>query len=129
MDADDPFDTVSGSTGLTGAADTTLVLSTTSEGKVLYGRGRDLPEFECAVGFDAETCRWSDLGRPCDAFGSETRKAIREALKAGFQTPKDIADFANLDYDLCAKTLQRMTESGEVEKGGRGRYRLRPDTF
>ncbi|NND43239.1 MAG: AAA family ATPase [Silicimonas sp.] len=128
MDADDPFDTVSGSTGLTGAADTTLVLSTTSEGKVLYGRGRDLAEFECAMDFDAETCRWSDLGRPCDVFGSETRKAIREALKAGHQTPKDIAEHGGLEYDLCAKTLQRMAESGEVEKGGRGRYRRKPDT-
>ena len=126
-DADDPFDTVSGSTGLTGAADTTLVLSNTSEGKVLYGRGRDLAELEIAVSFDIQTCLWSDLGRPCDAYGSETRKAIREALKAGEITPTDIAQHADIDYELCAKTLQRMTEGGEVEKGGRGRYRLAPD--
>lgn len=68
-DADDPFDTVSGSTGLTGAADGTLVLTNTSEGKVLYGRGRDLMEFESAVAFDAATCQWSDLGRPSEAYG------------------------------------------------------------
>jgi len=127
MDADDPFDTVSGSTGLTGAADSTIILSSTSEGKVLYGRGRDLAEFECAMDFDAGTCRWSDLGRPCDAFGSETRKAIRDALKDGMITPKDIAEHGDLDYDLCAKTLQRMAEGGEIEKGGRGHYRLTPD--
>lgn len=126
-ESDDPFDAVSGSTGLTGAADATLVLQRTSEGTVLYGRGRDLVEFESAVAFDAETCRWSDLGRPCDAFGSETRKAIREALKAGHQTPKEIAEAGDLDYDLCAKTLQRMAEGGEIQKGGRGRYRLTPD--
>ena len=104
-----------------------MILTTTSEGKVLYGRGRDLAEFECAMDFDADTCRWSDLGRPCDAFGGETRKAIRDALKAGHQTPKEIADHGDLDYDLCAKTLQRMADGGEIEKGGRGRYRLRPD--
>ncbi len=129
MDAEDPFDTVSGSTGLTGAADTTLVLKSTSNGKVLYGRGRDLAEVECALEFDPTTCRWSDLGRPCDAFGSETRKAIREALRAGKQTPKEISEACDIDYDLCAKTLQRMTESGEVQKGGRGRYRLTPNPF
>ena len=128
MDADDPFDTVSGSTGLTGAADSTLVLTTTSEGKVLYGRGRDLAEFDCAMDFDAETCRWSDLGRPCDVFGGETRRTIRDALSEGLQTPKEIANHGDLDYDLCAKTLQRMAEGGEIEKGGRGRYRPRPDT-
>jgi hypothetical protein len=126
-DADDPFDTVSGSTGLTGAADATLVLSTTQDGRVLYGRGRDLAEFAAAVSFDADTCTWSDLGRPSDVHGSETRKAVREALKAGMIAPKDIADHTGLDYDLCAKTLQRMCESGEVQKGGYGRYRLTPD--
>ena len=129
MEADDPFDTVSGSTGLTGAADSTLVLTTTREGKVLYGRGRDLAEFECAMDFDASTCRWSDLGRPCDAFGSDTRKAIRAELKAGKQSPTEIAEAAGLDYELCAKTLQRMVDGGEVERGGRGRYRLRPDSL
>ncbi|WP_135507039.1 AAA family ATPase [Roseovarius aestuariivivens] len=126
-DADDPFDTVSGSTGLTGAADATLVLGSTTDGKVLYGRGRDLAEFESAVDFDPQTCQWSDLGRPCDVHGSQTRKAIRAALKVGRATPKDIAEHADLDYDLCAKTLQRMTVGGEVEKGGRGNYRLKPD--
>ena len=129
MDADDPFDTVSGSTGLTGAADSTIILTTTGDGKVLYGRGRDLAEFECAMDFDPITCRWSDLGRPCDAFGSETRKAIREALKDGMIHPKEIAKHGDLDYDLCAKTLQRMAEGGEVEKGGYGRYRLTPNAL
>lgn len=126
-DADDPFDTVSGSTGLTGAADTTLILSRTHDGTVLYGRGRDLSVTEIAVDFDPTTCVWSDLGRPCDVFGSDTRKAIRSALKDGHQTPQEIASAAELDYDLCAKTLQRMAEGGEIEKGGRGRYRRTPD--
>jgi len=126
-EADDPFDTVSGSTGLTGAADATLILTNTSNGKVLYGRGRDLMEFESAVAFDAETCQWSDLGRPSEAYGSETRKAIREALKAGKQTPKDIAEHGAIEHELCAKTLQRMAAGGEIEKGGYGRYRLTPD--
>ncbi|MEL6642745.1 MAG: AAA family ATPase [Pseudomonadota bacterium] len=128
-DAEDAFDTVSGSTGLTGAADTTLILTKTTDGTVLYGRGRDLPETERALDFDPTTCRWSDLGRPSDVFGSETRIAIRAALTAGKQNPTEIAEHGDLDYNLCAKTLQRMAEGGEIEKGGRGRYRLRPDPF
>ena len=126
-DADDPFDTVSGSTGLTGAADATLILTNTSDGTVLYGRGRDLVEFESAVDFNPINCRWSDLGQPSDAHGSETRKAIRLALKAGRQTPTEIAEHSGIEYDLCAKTLQRMAEGGEIQKGGRGRYRLTLD--
>ena len=84
-------------------------------------------EFEAAVAFDADTCQWSDLGRPSEAYGSETRKAIREALKAGMLTPKEIADHGDIAYDLCAKTLQRMTEGGEIGKGGYGRYHLITD--
>ena len=83
--------------------------------------------FESAVAFDPDTCQWSDLGRPSEAYGSATRKAVREALKAGKQTPTEIAEHGDIDYDLCAKTLQRMVAGGEVEKGGRGRYRLTPD--
>ena len=126
-DADDPFDTVSGSTGLTGAADTTLILTRNTDGSVLYGRGRDLSETEMAVDFDLTTCLWSDLGLPCDVFGSNTRKAIRAALKDGHQSPQEITEATGLDYDLCAKTLQRMAEGGEIQKGGRGRYRPTPD--
>jgi RecA-family ATPase len=46
MEAEDPLDTVSGTLGFTGAADSVLVLSSTAQGKVLYGRGRDIEEIE-----------------------------------------------------------------------------------
>jgi RecA-family ATPase len=129
MDADDPFDTVSGTTGLTGAADSTLVLTSTSDGKVLYGRGRDMPEFERALRFDPEHCRWSDLGPPSEVFSSDTRQAILAALRDGMTTPSDISNLSGVDYDLCAKTLQRMAAGGEVEKEGRGQYRLAAETL
>jgi hypothetical protein len=51
------------------------------------------------------------------AFSSNlSRLAPNEILKDSYQ-----------DHELCAKTLQRMAEGGEIEKGGRGRYRLTPD--
>ena len=42
MESEDPLDTASGSTGLTGAADSILVLNRDGQGPTLYGRGRDL---------------------------------------------------------------------------------------
>ena len=56
-DSEDPFDSVSGSTGLTGAADTTLILTRRGVGCILYGRGRDLEEFETGLEFDGEVLR------------------------------------------------------------------------
>ncbi|MCH8811341.1 MAG: AAA family ATPase, partial [Gemmatimonadetes bacterium] len=91
-EADDALDTVSGSTGLTGAADTTLIL-TRREGDggcILYGRGRDLEEFETGLEFDAMACRWRDLGDPAEAFASDTRQAIFAAIRAGKTAAKAI---------------------------------------
>jgi hypothetical protein len=61
-EADDPFDTVSGSLGLTGAADTILILKRQTGGVTLYARGRDIEERETALHFEKTTCRWSILG-------------------------------------------------------------------
>jgi AAA domain len=49
MDADDPVDTISGSLGLAGAADTCLILARSSKGTTLYVRGRDIEEGERAI--------------------------------------------------------------------------------
>jgi hypothetical protein len=56
-DADDVFDTVSGTLGLTGAADTILVLSKRSGKAVLHARGRDIEDSETALKFDSAACR------------------------------------------------------------------------
>jgi RecA-family ATPase len=50
MDAEDPFDMVSGTNGLTGAADTILVLRRQAGSVTLHARGRDIEEKETPVG-------------------------------------------------------------------------------
>src|SRR5262249_44319705 len=58
-EADDPFDTISGTLGLTGAVDSILVLKRDSYGSyVLHGKGRDLVEVEKAMTFDRNACLW-----------------------------------------------------------------------
>ena len=60
-EADDPLEAVSGTNGLTGAADTIMVLNRTTDGPKLYGRGRDIEEIEKALKFDRGT--WQVLGK------------------------------------------------------------------
>ena len=56
MDAEDVFDTVSGTLGLTGAVDTILVLTRKAQGTTLHIRGRDIEdEADLAVQFKADT--------------------------------------------------------------------------
>jgi RecA-family ATPase len=51
----DPLEKVSGTLGLSGAADTVLILDRDAQGMTLYGRGRDIEEIETAVQFSRET--------------------------------------------------------------------------
>ena len=62
MDAEDPFDTVSGTLGLTGAADTILIMRRHAGSVLLHVRGRDVEESETPLQFNKDTCRWTMLG-------------------------------------------------------------------
>lgn len=126
----DPLDMVSGSTGLTGAMDTILVLNRGSEGVTLYGRGRDIEEIESAVQFDRVNCRWSMLGDAREVRMSAERRTILDALRAGAEPlgPNVIADVTGHSPTSTRRLLFSMTRDGEVSKVGRGRYTL-PDLY
>ena len=124
MEADDPIDTVSGTLGLTGAADTVLVLSRKSDGVTLYGRGRDIAEVETAMSFSKENYRWSILGAPADVRRSDERKWILERLQTANVpfTPQKMAELAGFSHDAARQMLIRMAAAGEVKKLKRGSY-------
>ena len=76
MEADDPLNSVSGSLGLVGCADTTLVVARSSQGTTLYVRGRDIEEAEHAVTFNRDTCRWTIMGDAAEIRRSNGRGSI-----------------------------------------------------
>jgi hypothetical protein len=124
MEADDPLDAVSGTLGLVGSADTTLVLDRNSQGVTLYGRGRDIETLERAMEFDTATCRWRMLGDAAEVRMSDTRKRISDALpKSGDPvTVADIADETGLHSNTVKQRLRGMVTDGEAKKVSRGRY-------
>lgn len=121
---DDQLDTVSGSTGLTGAMDAILVLDKSAGIVTLYGRGRDVEEIEIALQFDKTTCRWSTMGDPHTLRRSEQRNSILQLLmdKPDGLAPKDVARELNLTAENARKLLSRMAEQGDIEKIKRGLY-------
>ncbi|MCW0047201.1 AAA family ATPase [Brevundimonas sp. BT-123] len=127
-EAGDKLEKVSGTNGLTGAADTTIILDRDGEGVTLSGRGRDIAEFETAMEFDKDTCRWRVLGDAKEVRVSDERKAILEALEGEGEPvgPNAIADVSGLKRDNVRFLLGRMVKAGEVQKVGRGKY-LHPD--
>lgn len=125
MDAEDPIDMISGTLGLSGCADTVMVLNRVSHGTTLYGRGRDIEEFERAVEFSKEACRWRLLGDADEVRRSDTRKAIITAL-TGVESmmPKEIAAACGMEPNNIHQALYRMVRDNEVAKEGHGKYRL-----
>jgi hypothetical protein len=120
----DPFDKVSGTLGLSGAADSVLILDRNGSGTTLYGRGRDIEEIETAVEFDRPTCRWRVLGAASDVRRSEVRNGIIDALKeaAGPLTRSEIVAATGLQPNAADQLLYKMVRAGEVRKVGRGIY-------
>jgi RecA-family ATPase len=124
MEADDPVDTVSGTLGLAGCADSVLVLNRSSPGVTLYVRGRDIEEAEHAVSFDKVACRWTILGNAADVHRSNERSSILAVLDEATDPmgPSDIAAAANMTVNNAKQLLHKMAASGEVGKVGRGQY-------
>jgi RecA-family ATPase len=124
MEADDPLDTVSGTLGLAGCADTVLVLNRTGQGTTLYVRGRDIEEAEHALSFDKHSCRWTILGDAADVRRSTERGAILAVLEEATEPmgPSDIAVAAGMPVNNAKQLLHKMAAASEVEKAGRGQY-------
>ena len=125
MEADDPLDTVSGTLGLAGCADTVLILNRTSKGTTLYVRGRDVEEAEHAVSFDKVGCRWTIVGNASEVHRSAERSQILSAfMEAGdVLSPQEITAATGMSPTNVWQMLHRMTADGDVEKVGRGKYR------
>ena len=122
MEAEDPLEAISGTNGVTGAADAVLVLSRGSKGVTLYGRGRDIEEIETAMRFDAG--RWSVLGDADEVRKSDERRKIVAALKeaGGELTPTAIAKIVGAKVENVRVLLRKMFASGEVLQPRVGYY-------
>jgi hypothetical protein len=127
-EADDVFDTVTGTLGLTAAADTILVLGQLHGCPALCVRGRDVEEAEKAMRFDRSSCRWSILGAAADVARSDTRAKILTVLKTASEPlrPADIVAATELARDNVDQMLSRMSSEGEITKVARGLY-IHPD--
>jgi hypothetical protein len=120
----DPFEKVSGTLGLSGAADSTLILSRDQNGVTIYGRGRDIPEIETAVAFDRETCKWRIVGEASEVRRTDERKEILDVLKDADEpmSPSDLTAATGMQNGNLRQLLFKMAKAAEVLKSGRGRY-------
>ena len=131
MEADDPFDTVSGTLGLTGAADTIVILKRHAGAVTLHARGRDIEEVETALQFERATCRWTILGAAADVYVSNERAAVLSALATagadGLAVSEIMAATGSNSRGAMDTLLFKMKEDSEIVRVKRGIYALPQD--
>ena len=137
LGAEDVFDTVSGSVGLTAAADSTIVLrrARNETAGSLSITGRDVPECEYAVQFDGDRSTWTLDGHE---LADAARKAAEVRATAGLgDRSSEIVAHVNahpdgvravdVERDLeipdARRYLARLADAGRIEKAGRGLYK------
>jgi hypothetical protein len=126
LGAEDLIDTLSGTLGLGGAVDTVLILGKDPQyEKFLYGRGRDLEEFNISVKQD-EQGRWQVLGPRAEEASSPERNQILAVLaRAGrSMNVQEISEAIDGKSANVKNLLAKLHTDGLVERVSTGLYRL-----
>jgi RecA-family ATPase len=127
MTSDDAFDEISGTIGLTGAADISMVLKRPrGEGDAtLHITGRDVEEQELALTFDATTCTWTATGKAAERERNKVSEAILAVLAArGPSKVQAIVRELGIVYGTVSSALSRLVDENAVHRESRGLYRL-----
>jgi hypothetical protein len=124
--SEDPLEMISGSMGISGSADTLMVLQR-SRGKAdanLLVTGRDIEEQEIALKFDQTTGSWLHLGSSDEYQRSKEQTDVLEILKKA-KSPlhlREIATSLHRKKDGVCHTLSKLLRDGLVKKTDRGLY-------
>lgn len=126
MDAEDPVEQVSGTFGLTGSADTILVLSRTRGQATakLFVTGRDIEERELAIQFDSGI--WTVLGDAEEYARSAERQRLISLVKdaGGVISLKELLQVIGKKEGAGKMLVKRAVDDGDLLSPYRGWYSL-----
>jgi AAA domain len=129
-DDDDPHSCISGSLGLTGAADGTWVLKrkTGAADAILYTQGRDFEGQELALKFHPENFMWELLGDAVDIQSTGDRQAVYDAIKQSPEPMKGntISQLTGVKLGTVSRILFDYLKNGQIEKVKYGFYKIKP---
>lgn len=127
MSSDDPFDEVSGTLGLQGAADGIAVISRNRgqhEAKLTV-TGRDVQEAEFTMQFDKNSCVWEIVSENDVIAGSDERQELLEMMKEAFPqgaNPRMVRDMKGGSLDAIRQLMYRMSRQGQLRRLESGLY-------
>jgi len=122
----DVLDEITGSIGMTGAVDGTLILKR-ERGQTeatLFVTGRDIErEQQLAMSFDATTALWIATGNADEVGRTRARQEILDLLSEQPEgmSPRETAEALEKNYHTTRSLLRKMEEAGEVRRSD-GQY-------
>lgn len=125
--ADDPFDTLSGSLGLTGGVDGTLVMENSKGNTILHVTGRDVEEAEYAIELDRQMLAWRLLGERSEVKTTSEQQLVYNTIKEASEalSPKEIADISGVKTGTVKKILSKFMSDQSIHRTTYGRYTIR----
>ncbi|MFY9110421.1 MAG: AAA family ATPase [Desulfomonilia bacterium] len=125
--ADDPFDTLSGSLGLTGGADGILVMENSKGNTILHVTGRDVEEAEYAIELDRQMLTWRLLGERSEVKTTSEQQLVYNTIKEASEalSPKEIADISGVKIGTVKKILSKFMSDQSIHRTTYGRYTTR----
>lgn len=124
--AEDVFDEIRDSAGLTGACDAVMVLQRqrNDDSAVLHITGRDVDETQFALKFDKTSGQWNLLGDAAEYGLTEARREIRALLRKAKRpmTPMHIAESLGKNVSTIRNLLVKMDADSQVINHYNGTY-------
>ena len=124
-DADDVFDTISGTLGLNAVADTIAILqhSRGSDSGKLHITGRDVTDEQFAVVFaDGRWIITDTAAQQEETTRDKVLAAVRQWGPARARELRDIAAQEGIGYDALRQTLRRLVADGVLAQDELGQY-------
>ena len=118
------LDELSGTTGITAAADTILMLRRKGENTVFHCTGRDIPSQDYAVKFDEHCGVWKILGSAVEAAITSERALLLQFLK-NYERPMKTGELATMTSKSVQATrnmLFKLKEQGLVRSPSYGMW-------
>ncbi len=128
-ESEDVFDTILGTTGITGAADTIIILKKErgmAAGVTLHVCGRDVEEAELALKFDPVTMGWVFIGDAKEYRITEDRKEIVKLLR-DYGHPmylREIAKGLGKKEDTIGHLARKLVNDGILKQPKYGKYTI-----
>ncbi len=130
MGAPDVMDTISGTTGLTGATDCNMVLDRErgKDNAILHITGRDIEEQVLHLKFDTETTQWMLQSAKTSSHLTRDHRKLIEVLERadGPLSPKKLSESLTIKPSYARKLVHELVSMGKIRSVRRGAYEVSP---